>query len=357
MNFQSQNHLYQLQDAINIFSSVTGITIHSVVHSDNFTSPVLCDNCVKMIKKHLLLPDSSFYCNLYIFPCGAVHIFTDSVFDTDVYFISEPIICNPLHVNLCAINRKTPLKYLQANQLCNVAMLLYLSVNCSLDPFFNKLPYQKTKNELTEAVACGDFEKIFSIIDETLDDILAECGLDFIKTKSACLRILFLLQEISADQIETLSNESKYDFSFSAFAEADTLGKLKLCITSACDDFICALKRASEIKKNMVINRAIELIKRNFKEKITQNSVANAVYLSPSYFSKLFKEVTNYNFSEYLNITRIEKAKELLEKASLTIDEVYQQVGFENRSYFGKIFRKYTGLTPKQYKDAFKNLQ
>jgi len=88
-------------------------------------------------------------------------------------------------------------------------------------------------------------------------------------------------------------------------------------------------------------------------QKINQNSVSQAVYLSSSYFSKLFKDITGYNFTEYLNQIRIQKAKELLEQDSVSIDEIPTAVGFLNRSYFGKVFRQITGITPKHYRDSF----
>ena len=75
------------------------------------------------------------------------------------------------------------------------------------------------------------------------------------------------------------------------------------------------------------------------------------VPLSPAYFSDLFKKETGSNFSEYLNKVRIDNAKLLLENDDLPLIEVSLLCGFEDQSYFTKIFKKLTGTTPKKYKE------
>jgi two-component system response regulator YesN len=79
---------------------------------------------------------------------------------------------------------------------------------------------------------------------------------------------------------------------------------------------------------------------------------AEVVFLSESYLSKLFTRVTGENFSHYLMRIRMEKAKELMEKdGNQPVYEIAQQIGLGNNpQYFSQLFRKYTGLTPSEYK-------
>lgn len=100
----------------------------------------------------------------------------------------------------------------------------------------------------------------------------------------------------------------------------------------------------------LVIKNAVEYMKRNYYEDLVLEDVANEVYLSPAYFSSQFKKEMNKSFSEYLNEIRIEKAKKLLKEANLKIYEIAEMVGYKNTKYFTDIFKKYTGMSPLQYR-------
>ena len=85
---------------------------------------------------------------------------------------------------------------------------------------------------------------------------------------------------------------------------------------------------------------------------ISLTAVAYAVGLSPTYLSALFKRETGQKLSEYLNLVRIRRSKELLSCTSKMIYEVAFEVGFQDYRYFSQIFKKYTGLTPRQFQNS-----
>lgn len=99
-----------------------------------------------------------------------------------------------------------------------------------------------------------------------------------------------------------------------------------------------------------IVLRAQLFIKSNFNNNITLEDVANAVYLSPNYFSTIFKEISGYNFSSYLTQTRVDAAKDLLKKTSLPIKEIVSRVGFEDYNYFNKVFKSIVKVPPGQYR-------
>ncbi len=85
---------------------------------------------------------------------------------------------------------------------------------------------------------------------------------------------------------------------------------------------------------------------------ISLSTVAEAVGLSPSYLSMLFKKETGQNFSCYLTDVRVRRAKELLCCTSKMVYEVAYDVGFRDYRYFSQIFKKNTGMTPRQYQNS-----
>jgi AraC-like DNA-binding protein len=110
----------------------------------------------------------------------------------------------------------------------------------------------------------------------------------------------------------------------------------------------------SEVPEN-VINRArvcavIDFMKANLHRAITLPELAGAVNLSPRYFSQLFKIETGIAPGEYLIRLRIEKAAELLTTTFLSVKQVMAAVGYDNKSNFGRCFRKYFGVTPSEYR-------
>ena len=98
------------------------------------------------------------------------------------------------------------------------------------------------------------------------------------------------------------------------------------------------------------IENAIAYMKQHYNRPLTLKETADHVELNPSYFSTLFKQSCGSSFKEYLNSIRIEESKKLLAATDRSILDIALSIGFEDQSYFTKVFKKYTGLTPKQYR-------
>lgn len=99
------------------------------------------------------------------------------------------------------------------------------------------------------------------------------------------------------------------------------------------------------------INKALKYIKENYNKDITMATVSNEVSLNYSYFSHIFKEHTGDTFLNYLRKIRLEKAQELLKTCDLKVYEVAREVGYEDAKQFAKVFRKYVGISPIEYKE------
>ncbi len=106
-------------------------------------------------------------------------------------------------------------------------------------------------------------------------------------------------------------------------------------------------KRPSDMN---VIGSVKEFIYKNYMQNISIEDIANAVYLSPSYLCTLFKKETNTTLIAYLTQFRIDKAKELLKKTHIKNVEIANMVGYDSPSYFNMIFKKFTGVTPSEYR-------
>ena len=100
------------------------------------------------------------------------------------------------------------------------------------------------------------------------------------------------------------------------------------------------------------IKNAIDFIGEHYAESIGLQDIAAHVHLSENYFSTLVREETGMNFLQYLNICRINMSLPLLRDTSLNISEIAQETGFPSPGYFTKIFRRFIGMTPSEYRSS-----
>lgn len=96
----------------------------------------------------------------------------------------------------------------------------------------------------------------------------------------------------------------------------------------------------------------VERVRTDYASNLSTSDMADIVGMSYSYFSRCFKDLTGENFTEYLTKTRINEAKYRLKNTNTPISKIATEVGFSNPSYFIAMFRKYTGQTPKKYRDS-----
>ncbi len=110
-------------------------------------------------------------------------------------------------------------------------------------------------------------------------------------------------------------------------------------------------KYEDEVQKGQsIIEKINQYIREHYKEDIGRNEIAAEFYLAPEYLSKMYKKQTGKSLKDYICEYRIEQAKILLKKGELLVSDVAEEVGFDNFTYFSTLFKKYTGMTPNQYR-------
>ncbi|MFD0715492.1 helix-turn-helix transcriptional regulator [Paenibacillus sp. GCM10027626] len=112
---------------------------------------------------------------------------------------------------------------------------------------------------------------------------------------------------------------------------------------------------AKEISKRQEIEDPItsfvmSYIETNYHEDIYLDALADKLQITPGYLSTYFKEKTGMNFSEYLNMFRIEKAKQMLHKTDIPVVEIGRKVGYPSTNSFFRMFKKLIGHTPGNYR-------
>ena len=99
-----------------------------------------------------------------------------------------------------------------------------------------------------------------------------------------------------------------------------------------------------------IITSAVQYINLHYAEKLTLESLSQIVNYSPNYFQHIFKMIMKDTPQEYITKARINQAKIFLSLPDYSIQQVSDMCGFDSQAYFSHMFKKHTGLTPKEYK-------
>ncbi|MEK3795297.1 helix-turn-helix domain-containing protein [Paenibacillus sp. FSL R7-0204] len=210
------------------------------------------------------------------------------------------------------------------------------------------------EKKLIDAVQQGKPEPIVSAIEEFIDT-LSGGSVHQIITFSTQL-MLSLLKAFDYLQHVPDSNFNDYLQAVTEIEGAEDLAEIRNLFGRYCST-ICKLIEdknhwMNAKKHNSLIEKVQNYVHEHYAEpNISLDLVSKIAGLSPSYLGKLFKGATGQSFSEYLNNTRLDKAKELLASTYDTAAKISEAVGIYNITYFSTLFKKKYGLTPSAFRE------
>jgi two-component system response regulator YesN len=211
----------------------------------------------------------------------------------------------------------------------------------------NNYPYQSEKKVFAKIIdkkselAKEEFNKIY-------DYLLQEEKNNISRIKAFLRRFLVFLNRRLMEyynkqqpflEMQTLENEINL---------IDNLKGLKIYFEKLIENLIEDLCNNAKEQKVEIIETVKDYINENYKEDISLDDVAEYISFSKYYLSKLFKEVEGINYKDYLIKVRMEEAKKRLKKGD-KIKVVACEVGYSDRNYFSRAFKKYTGISPGKF--------
>ncbi len=219
-----------------------------------------------------------------------------------------------------------------------------------LDSGFNKA----TEAELVKYILNNDIDKAETMIRRILDNfsVISVGNLDDTKTLSLWA---------TATVVRSLSNElsTKYGEDLDVdidiinrITEADTLADLSEAFMFIINHVSSTLVSSLYTGSSLLISSSLKYIKSHFAEKISLADMCSELHVNPTYFSYLFSKEMGQSFVDYITEVRLSKAEELLISTELSILDVSALSGFENQSYFSKVFKARNGVTPREYRKS-----
>jgi AraC-like DNA-binding protein len=211
--------------------------------------------------------------------------------------------------------------------------------------------YLQEEFGLLSAIRKGDKQRARAIINRILIRIYSLEREDLEVLKTLVLEMVVLMYRTAVDKganpRELLGVNSSY---LKDFHEIKTDIELSHWLTRWLEDFISTSLSQIAPSPPDSIALAIEYIKNNLDQPLGRDEVARACNMSYGYFSKVFHQRTGHTFSELLNKFRFERACAILEETGLNMNQVALECGFSDQSYFSKVFRRYAGISPKEYR-------
>jgi AraC-like DNA-binding protein/ligand-binding sensor protein len=213
-------------------------------------------------------------------------------------------------------------------------------------------PFEKER-ELLRLISLGDKSASQKILNEILGYVFFSTGNDFELVKARVQELTVLLSraaiEGGAGTVEIFGLNHQY---LSEINNYKTIEELTIWLSRILARFTDCVFNLADVRHKDIIYKVNNYIKKNYMYKITLEEMARYVFLNPSYFSKIFKEEMKVPFVVYVNRLRIEISKNLLLDDTVPLTDVSSMVGFEEQSYFTKVFKKVTGMTPGLYRKS-----
>ncbi|MCL2004524.1 MAG: AraC family transcriptional regulator [Oscillospiraceae bacterium] len=207
------------------------------------------------------------------------------------------------------------------------------------------------EDELLAAISIGDIQTANALLNDILGQVLFHSGGDLNILRSRVVELTVLLSRASLRGGANI--DAIFGLNYSYLREIDALKSpedIILWLHGVSQRFAQHMFEYADSRHTDVIHKALLYIKQNYADKITLQDVADHVYLSPSYFSKVFKEETGQTPSGFITAVRIDISKKLLRDPSVSLVDIAELTGFKSQSYFTQLFKKAEGQTPGEYR-------
>ena len=200
-------------------------------------------------------------------------------------------------------------------------------------------------------LADGSPEEVHDFVSELLSNIS-----DSTLSSALFCRYLCMTVRIAAHEYAESAGLDTKDFlksELDMISDVDAPDNARKFVRLALRRVISMRQQSMSCRYRDLVARAVEYIDAHFADNdISLNSVAQAVNLSPNYFSALFSQETGGTFIEYLTSKRIEQACRLLRESNMRSSDIAASVGYNDPHYFSFLFKKTQGCTPRDYRQA-----
>jgi AraC-like DNA-binding protein len=204
--------------------------------------------------------------------------------------------------------------------------------------------------KLNFEVKAKDFENAWENLQELIDIYIYESHGDY---NLINLRLLQTLTNINRAAYDVGANPHKlFRHSLNIICKIRNIKSKEKLIEFAKNNLrrVIIMIPQRDYWDNRKINLALKYIREHYKENVGRETVAQMVDCSPAHLGRLFNKITGHTYKDTVLRTKMNAAKDYLEKSDLSVTKIAFEVGFEDANHFSSSFKKIIGLTPMQYR-------
>lgn len=212
---------------------------------------------------------------------------------------------------------------------------------------------EHTSNDLfVSAMRTGDTKNLVEELRQVFSLLARNRHKGFLYVRNVTLEWLLIANRLLIElQLHDLETDSKEKELFERLYQLETLSELEYAVTNYLLDICNKIHDKRSMKPKNAVERIRQVIEQKYGEDLSIEKIAEEVFLSPTYMCFFYKQETGVTVVEYLTKVRMEKAKDMLRDPSIKFYEISNRLGYMNPSYFSKLFKKYSGVTPSAYRN------
>jgi two-component system response regulator YesN len=244
--------------------------------------------------------------------------------------------------------------YLEAEQAYRLKLFLgcgsVIRADVMISAHSAEQPVPLANKKLNDYLYSLDSEAMRTYIDHVFND--AETRLDVERAQLISIELLLNLTNMYAD----LTNDHEWLYErkkelYEQIKELETLSDRKHWFIQVYEELILKVRSVYSSDQG-TISKVVTYIEQNYDKELSLQILSVHVHLSKNYLAHLFKKERGEGVIDFITRVRIDRAKSLLRGTDLRSADISQKVGIPDSKYFSKLFKKMTGVTPSEYREA-----
>jgi len=207
-----------------------------------------------------------------------------------------------------------------------------------------------TERQLIAALYRGDKKETERLLNELLAMLIFSNPDNFKNIQLRALELAILLTRAGVNSGSNAAMEDNAHY-LKQIQEAKAIEEITGSLHGIMENIAGQITSFQGIPHALAMRKAEAYIRENLTRKITLREIAKVAGLSAPYFSTIFKEEMGENLSRYINRLRVEKASKMLLETDVSLSEISSECCFQDQSWFSKIFKSFTGISPGKYRN------
>lgn len=207
------------------------------------------------------------------------------------------------------------------------------------------------ERRLQQLIRAGEKKEAQQLLNTLLLELYLAGGNDLLLLKLRIRDLLTLMSRAATDSgADVMEVFALCDRSAAEIERMRDFDSLDAWLGAILHRFFDLVFDFNDVKHQTIIRQVSAFIQEHLSEKLTLEQVARQVHLSKSYLCRILKEELGCTFTEYTNRLRIERSKTFLHRSTMSLSEIACAVGFDDQSYFTRIFKRVVGMPPGKYR-------